>query len=100
MNPTDLHTETYYRSTGKDNGGELKAGKEKAGKRSGSARLVLTSLSNTRLRNKLLQEPFHENISPETLIVTKTSRETLIVKNDTNKRRGIASSKNVGARHE
>lgn len=32
MNPTDFHTETYYRSAGRDNGGELKAGKEKAGK--------------------------------------------------------------------
>ncbi|EDQ9399409.1 hypothetical protein MX551_004042 [Salmonella enterica] len=68
MNPTDFHTETYYRSAGRDNGGELKAGKEKAGKRCAS-RLVLTSLSNTSFETNLSRKDF----------MTKHSRNLLVV---------------------
>ncbi|EJI4858942.1 hypothetical protein RTS15_003346 [Salmonella enterica] len=60
MNPTDFIQKHITEALGETTAGDMKAGKEKAGKRSGSARLFLTSLSNTCLRNKLLQEPFHE----------------------------------------
>lgn len=30
MNPTDFHTETYYRSAGRDNGGGAESGQRKS----------------------------------------------------------------------
>lgn len=56
MNPTDFHTETYYRSAGADNKNRTQD-KEKAGKRCAS-RLVLTSLSNTSFETNLSRKDF------------------------------------------
>lgn len=33
MNPTDFHTETYYRSAGRDNGGGAESGQRKSQQR-------------------------------------------------------------------